>query len=344
MANNKDFESIIKEITGGLIGESEKDIEYLKNQMEKYKDHEFGKEIIRACGRMMYALIPEDKKEDLIDVINKNTQGFAQVLDEAKFCIYKKDYDKALRILEDMVNKYEDMGMYENDAVSEYYCFSEPMQEILYVHYNKPEKDIRKSQIDYAALYFLYGNVLVELGKVKEAREALEKARRWNPTSPEIGFEYAETFKMEGDVQSFAKVTREFYPYIMTNKDLARFYRNMGFYFVEVKEYFAAVCCLMYSTGFEKSNMVPTELYYIEQTTGENYNPSVEEMLLCFEEHDIPLRASEDVLGIAYTYGKHFYEEVKDMEATAYFWGIFDELQEDEEIKKVLEEIKECSD
>lgn len=85
MANNKDFESIIKEITGGLIGESEKDIEYLKNQMEKYKDHEFGKEIIRACGRMMYALIPEDKKDDFEDIYDPDYNDMLRVSFMHKF-------------------------------------------------------------------------------------------------------------------------------------------------------------------------------------------------------------------------------------------------------------------
>lgn len=254
--------------------------------------------------------------------------------------IYKKDYDKALKILEDMVIGYEKMNMYADDAVSEYYCFAEPMQEIMYIHYNKPEKDIRSAQIDYEALYFLYGNILVELGRIEDAREALKKARRWNPASPAVGFEYAETYKMEGNIPVFAKVTKEIYPYIMTKTDLARFYRNMGFYFVEVEEYYAAVCGLMFSTGYEKSNIVPTELYYISQKSGENYKPTVEEMIKCFEEHDIPLGVSDDVIGIAYAYGKHFYEEVKDMAATEYFWGMFAEFREDEEVNRVLKEIR----
>ena len=65
MADNKDFDSIMREITRGLSGDSATDIAYLKEQMEAYKDHEMGKEIIRACARLMYDLIPEDKKKDI---------------------------------------------------------------------------------------------------------------------------------------------------------------------------------------------------------------------------------------------------------------------------------------
>ena len=63
MADKKDFDSIIREITGELTGDFKIDIAYLRDQMEKYKDHEMGKEIVRACGRLMYELIPDDDKE-----------------------------------------------------------------------------------------------------------------------------------------------------------------------------------------------------------------------------------------------------------------------------------------
>lgn len=62
MAENKDFEAIMKQITGGLNGDAETDMKYIMEQVEKYKEHEFGKEILRACGRLMYDIIPEDKR------------------------------------------------------------------------------------------------------------------------------------------------------------------------------------------------------------------------------------------------------------------------------------------
>lgn len=40
MAENKDFEAIMKEITAGLSGDPETDMKYLDEQGEKYKNHE----------------------------------------------------------------------------------------------------------------------------------------------------------------------------------------------------------------------------------------------------------------------------------------------------------------
>ena len=335
MDDNKDFHAIMTEITSGLSGDPEKDMKYLTETSEKYKDHQYSQEILRACGRMMYELIPDDKKEEMEKAFNKDIMGFDQAIEEAKFNIYKKDFEKALNILEGMISKYEETSLFKNDEVSEYYCFEEPMQELLYRHVNSPEKEIRRAGVDYMTLYYLYGGVLLDLGRADEARTALEKARRWNPVNPTVAYEYGETFKLAKDFETFVKVTRETYPYIYRKKDFARFYRNLGFYYIEKENYTTAACCFIYSGDYEKNNLVPSELMYIEQKNGKRIDPTVEEMAVCFEENDIPFVPSEEMLKIAYSYGKHFYEE-EDMDFVAYFWGIFDEFVPDEEVKKVL--------
>ena len=57
------YDGIMRNITAGLTGDADKDGIYLNEQMEKYKEHEFATEIIRACGRIFYELIPDDKKK-----------------------------------------------------------------------------------------------------------------------------------------------------------------------------------------------------------------------------------------------------------------------------------------
>lgn len=107
---HKDFEEIMKEITSGLTGDPKQDMSYLQEQMEKYKDHEYGKEIIRACGRLLYKAMPDDMKEEIAGVIDKDAKGFDAALEEIRFNIYKKEYDKALKLMEAMVEKYEKSG------------------------------------------------------------------------------------------------------------------------------------------------------------------------------------------------------------------------------------------
>lgn len=339
MAENKDFEAIMKEITSGLTGDPDVDLKYLDEQGTKYKDHEYGKEILRACGRLMYQILPEDRKAEINKAIEKDGMGFNATLEEVRFNIYKKDFDTALKLMEGMVQKYEEMNMYANDTVSEYFCFNEPMEEILYKQYNNPEKEIRRAQVDYGAMYLHYGSILVDLKRIEDAAGALEKAYRWNPASTKIAFEYIETFKMRGMIEDFGRLTRETFKYAYRSAALARCYRNMAYYFVEIKDYKAAVCCLLFSGQFEKSEIVSAELYYISQQTGEMYQPTRDELDEYFKKNDIPFGPPEDALKIAYAYGMHFHEEDDDA-STVYFLSIVAEFVDDKEINEILDEIK----
>lgn len=333
---NKDFDSIMREITRGLTGDPKADIEYLQAQGEKYKDHEYGKEILRACGRLMFEVMPEDKKEALNKAISKDMLGYEATLDEVRFKIYQKDHSGALKIMEALVNKYEELDMFADDAVSEYHNFKEFMEEILYRHIYEPEKDLRKADVDYSEIYLLYGSLLFELGKHEDAIAALEKAMKWNPMSASLAFEHAENYKALGKLDEYEKCTREIFKIAYRPKDLARCYRNLGYLYVEKGEYDLATCCETFSLQFEKSNLVQSELYYISTKTGKVFDPTVDDIKSAFEVNGIPFGPDRDVMGIAYTYGKHFYDE-KAYNAAAYFLDIFAGFVNDDEVNKMLE-------
>lgn len=54
-----EYDQIMKQITSGLTGDREADLSYIKVQMDRYKDHKYATEILRACGRIMAELIPD---------------------------------------------------------------------------------------------------------------------------------------------------------------------------------------------------------------------------------------------------------------------------------------------
>lgn len=60
MNDTRTFHQIMDDITSKLTGDPKKDIPYLNQQSELYKDHEYAKEILRACGRLIYEVMPED--------------------------------------------------------------------------------------------------------------------------------------------------------------------------------------------------------------------------------------------------------------------------------------------
>ena len=338
----KELDDILREITAGLTGDPEHDAAYLIRQMEGYKEHELSGEIIRACGRLLYDVMPDETRDKVDQAIAKDHLGTEAALDEVRFNMYKGDFEKALKIIEDLVRKIEALDAYRNDLESEYYSFDEIFELVLYAYRNEPKRNIRWPDINYAEIYLLYGTILVELRRFEEAKSALQKAMRWNPVSRRIYFEYAEIFKMTGDMEEFHRLTLDAFRIAFHSPEVARCYRNLGFYFVEKEQYDAASACYRMSTVFAPdSRQAMSELYFIStKTNREAVDPSPEEMERYSDEYGIPLSADEDIIGLSYAHGKQLYDS-EEYDRAAYFWSITYELTDNPEIRKLLDGIEQ---
>ena len=339
------YDEIMKSITKGLTGDFETDCEYLEEQREKYKNHELGKEIIRACGRILYDILPEDKKEEIAKAVQNEELSVESVLEEVQFNIYKKNYKKAYTLIKALVEDVENLekeGVFQDDSVNMYFNFNNPFEEILYRFRNEPEKDIHISDIPFAEIYLRYGSLLFEMERYKDAQEILKKAIRWNPCSAQIAFEYAETFKVIGDLESFFEISVNTLKIAYTPESVARCYRNLAFYFVEKELWSEAMACNIMSLQYEPdSKNAMSEMYYIQQkANGLVSEPKGEDFEKYGKKYGFSIGADEDILGIAYSHGKYFLELGEDeFELAKFFFTIFYELTEDEEIKEIIDEI-----
>ena len=171
------YDEIMREITKGFTGDISADRQYLKEQMEKYKNHEMAKEILRGCGRLMVELIPEDKKEELARLIGNGEKAIEATLDEIRYNIYKQDLETAMKLSEALVEKIDKNPMFQNDTVSEYFTFYEFFEELLYAFYQKPEKTIRKASIPFATIYLQHGSLLVEQKRYLRKSQKMESSK-----------------------------------------------------------------------------------------------------------------------------------------------------------------------
>lgn len=342
MANKDAFDQIMHKITSGLTGDAKTDLAYLQEQCEAYKDHEMGKEIVRACGRLIYGLIPDDKKADLEKAIGNDASGTESILEEVRFNIYKKDFNKALSIIEPLIRKLDEATPFQDDQVSEYRIFDESFEEVLYRFRFRPEKDVRNAPIPLTEIYLLYGSLLIDLKRVPEAQIALKKALYWNPVGFRITSEYIETYKILGDLDNFFRLTVDAFKIAFRSPDVARCYRNLGFYFVEKEMYSEATACYLLSLQFEReSKQVQSELYYISSKTGGKLEqPSMEDAKKYAKKYGFPIGADDDVIGLSFSYGKHFYQE-NQPQAARYFLDITYGLTDDAEIKKMIDSLPE---
>lgn len=338
MPSSKEYDEIIREITAGFTGDPSKDLPYLKSKCEEYKDHKMSKEIARACGRMMYEMLPDDAKEELNKASEKDFLGTNAILEEINFNIFKKNYDTALQMIEGQIKKIEAANMFQDDHVSEYHQFNEFFEEALYRFLAKPTKEIRQVDlVPYSEIYRLYGSLLIEKNRLAEARDALKKGLHWNPVSFVMASEYIETYRMEGDMKTFYEKSIEAFKIAIHAPQVARCFRNLGYYFTEKKLYTESIAAYMLSMRFEKdAKQVQSELYYISQIAGKIERPSFEQIKQCSEKYGFPVDANETILGLAATYGKSFLEK-GEKQGAKYCLGILYELTQDNEIKKIID-------
>ena len=270
--------------------------------------------------------------------VHNNFLGLEAVAEEARFNIYKKNWPKALELIEGVIDTLENKFLsFADDKVSEYHFFRNILEEIIYKELYKPAKDVRRIPEDYAEIYYLYGTILFELKRYDEAEVVLQKAMRVNPVRTDIISELSEIYKIRKDWGEYLSLSKRMLNCAYASEGVAKALRNLGYYFSEQRDFDTATAMYILSYQFEQSPFANTELMYIQQQTGRQIvPPSQEEMQKIFSMHEIPMGANKDILGIAYALAKEAEkQDVKD--SARFFYNIIFDLTGDDEIKKLLD-------
>ncbi|MBQ2832944.1 hypothetical protein [Methanobrevibacter sp.] len=331
------YEEIIDEIKANLGQNKDLNRKYLSAQIEKYKDHPYNKEIIREVSRMMWDCLSDEEKEEFVN-ISENENPIMDLLNKISEYIEVGDYKKALIELDGFMESFP--GMFEDDKVSEYHSFTNPLEEILFRKYVGAEKEVRlipdnKPLLD---LYYIYGFLLFEDNRLKEAEESLKKAKKINPVSARVILELSEIYKTRTpSFNKFFMYTTEALTYSYYPQDIARCYRNLGYFYIEENDLNAAVALFKYSMTFEMNVMAYSELHYIE-TKGHDTNLSIEESIKIIEEKNIQLGVNPFILTTLNELAEE-YEKNMLYNQSLYFYEIIYNLTKDEKIDEKIKNI-----
>ncbi len=333
-----DFRETIAEIFSHLTGDAQQDIAYLREQSELYKDDENATEILRAIGRKIYSLIPDEEKEEFENLVGNDVESVNRTVEEALFLLKQNQPQKAEKMLASLIAHLD--GLFQPDEECNYFCFANPLEEILYQIHSKSKKTVRKSIYDFVSIYYYYGYALIENGKLDEAEMALQNALRWNPVSVMVMKELGEIYKIRKDFDEYLKWTKQILKFVYSASDIARCYRNLGYYYTEIEKYDIASALYYLSIEYEQTEIANAELFYIAKQTGTvPQKLPTQEMKELFEKYHIPFGADKDVLGIAYQMGKSCYEE-KEYYGAYFCFHVLFELTKDEEIQKMLQQLE----
>ena len=332
------YEDIIKEIKANLGENRDLNRQYLSSQIEVYKDHPYNKEIIKEISRMMWDCLSEDEKQEFIE-ISERENPIMDILNDIYYDIENGNYETPLEELNAFMETFPEM--FEDDKVSEYHYFTNPLEDLIFRKYIGPKKELRYIPDNQPLLdrYYVYGFLLLENQEYDKAEEYLKKAIRINPVSARIILELTEIYKVhtytynEYFIRTCDALKYSYYP-----QDIARCYRNLGNYYLQENQMKTALALYIYSMEFEASPLAYTEIKYI-QSKNDNMELTLNECIEIIEGKNIQLGVNPFIIETLNELIRE-YEKNKLYNQALYFMELQFDLTHDGKTLEMMNEIR----
>lgn len=219
-----------------------------------------------------------------------------------------------------------------------FFSFNHIMELYLYQFYQK-DSDFKLSEEPMNRWYLELGNKFLEDGELEKAYAAYQKAERWNPVDLDAKFAKIELEKKQGKLTEVLNQTLSLYPYLCSRATMARFYRNLGFYYVETYQPDTAEALYEYSNLFFQTDNAESELCYLEEAMQqERTKHDVHELQELISGVQIPVAAPSNTLGLLYEVGKSEEKKGHLQEAAECYLMVYD-LTQDDEVKERIKQI-----
>ena len=165
------------------------------------------------------------------------------------------------------INRMSEVDSDDSSLPKEYHSFLNPLEEILFYQYIG-----LKNELEYIPfnehlfdLYYIYGTLLLEYDNYSKAEEYLLKALRINPVSSKTILSLADIYKSKTRTYNrFFLYNVDALKFAYKNEDIARAYRNFGFFYVEENQLDIAAAFYDFSLNFDFNKQAFRELEYIK--------------------------------------------------------------------------------
>ena len=164
------------------------------------------------------------------------------------------------------INKLNDEEI-QKTVPKEYHGFLNPLEEILFYQYIGLEGELAYIPFDEPLfdLYYLYGTLLLENDDFAKAEEYLLKALRINPVSSKTILSLADIYKSKTRTYNrFFLYNVDALRFAYKNEDMARAYRNFGFFYVEENQLDIAAVFYDFSLNYDFNKQALRELEYLK--------------------------------------------------------------------------------
>lgn len=175
--------------------------------------------------------------------------------------------DRQVNWRKDVKIKKMESNSIEEIHEKEYHSFLNPLEEILFYHYIGLKKELAYIPFNEPLfdLYYLYGTLLFESDEYGKSEEYLLKALRINPVSSKTILALADIYKSKTRTYNrFFLYNVDALKFAYRNEDIARAYRNFGFFYVEENQLDVAAAFYDFSLNYDYNKHVVKELEYLK--------------------------------------------------------------------------------
>lgn len=152
------------------------------------------------------------------------------------------------------------------------YYFADQEEFLIYVQVEKPQASIKWLSGDNYISAFQAGYRSVEAGNINAAITYLNEAVSWNPVAIQARFELANCYFRQGKLEMALQVLHFMEKYLCRSKDISRYYRSFGYFFIETHDYERAAASYMLSLDYDRTSIAISELSAIIKRYGVDLN------------------------------------------------------------------------
>lgn len=212
------------------------------------------------------------------------------------------------------------------DEQATHYSFYNYIEAAIYFNKYRPQKKNIDPNNNIAEVYFFLGYIEYENKNYEKAIEYLDKGLEWNPVSIQIMSEKINVYRSMGDWEKYRVEIEKAYEYIYEVPLMAKYYRDLGFYYTEKGLYDVSNALYSHSRYFVDNEIVRNELMYIAQQ--EHREPrfsTMEEIEFLLKKYNIPQGISNNIIQIIYGEYQNLLKNNPDLPVTKYLArGLYD--------------------
>ena len=231
-------------------------------------------------------------RDELIQILKKIEEAKSYFLGKK---VSIEDLDIAENIFLDLLDKYK--KSYTETNTVKYMEFKDMLEFMLTINTFKFDKKVEWTDFPVATIYFYLQYISFEKKDSVKFFKYAERAFNYAPLALSSQFETAEIYKNSDTPSKFKSETFKIYQNIFSAEDLSRFYRNLGYYYTDKKNWHLGFALYLMSLNYQETNIAISELDYIRKALGNpQFSMNMRQIEAILDDYNIPIGISENNL------------------------------------------------